>query len=166
MALVLTLILLSVALIMAVAFLAISGHERGSVTTQTDTTVTRLAADSGLANAEAQIAANILSATNPYGYGLVVSTNYDANDAFANLANLRILPRAPVWLTNLAFNKMEDRFYIDLNRNGQDDPNGWTPDTDISGLTNLNVSIALHKSRFVEFTAKPEKAAAATDAAQ
>ena len=28
---------------------------------------------------------------------------------------------------------------------------------DISGLTNLNVTIALHKSRFVEFTAKPEK---------
>jgi hypothetical protein len=35
---------------------------------------------------------------------------------------------------------------------------------DISGLTNLNVSIALHKSRFVEFTAKPEKAAAAAAA--
>jgi hypothetical protein len=32
---------------------------------------------------------------------------------------------------------------------------------DISGLTNLNVSIALHKSRFIEFTAKPEKGAAA-----
>ncbi len=30
---------------------------------------------------------------------------------------------------------------------------------DISGLTNLNVSIAMHKSRFVEFTAKPEMAA-------
>jgi hypothetical protein len=29
---------------------------------------------------------------------------------------------------------------------------------DISGLTNLNVFIALHKSRFVEFTSKPEKA--------
>jgi len=28
---------------------------------------------------------------------------------------------------------------------------------DISGLTNLNVSVALHKSRFVEFTARPEK---------
>jgi hypothetical protein len=28
---------------------------------------------------------------------------------------------------------------------------------DISGLTNLNLTIALHKSRFVEFTAKPEK---------
>jgi len=32
--------------------------------------------------------------------------------------------------------------------------------TDISGLTNLNLTLALHKSRFVEFTAKPEKAAA------
>jgi len=30
----------------------------------------------------------------------------------------------------------------------------------IAGATNLNLTIALHKSRFVEFTAKPEKAAA------
>jgi hypothetical protein len=33
---------------------------------------------------------------------------------------------------------------------------------DISGLTNLNVSIALHKSRFVEFTVKPAKETPAT----
>jgi hypothetical protein len=32
---------------------------------------------------------------------------------------------------------------------------------DISGITNINLTVALHKSRFVEFTAKPEKAAAA-----
>jgi hypothetical protein len=32
---------------------------------------------------------------------------------------------------------------------------------DLSGVTNLNLTVALHKSRFVEFTAKPEKAAAA-----
>jgi len=31
---------------------------------------------------------------------------------------------------------------------------------DIAGVTNINVTIALHKSRFVEFTAKPAKAAA------
>ena len=37
---------------------------------------------------------------------------------------------------------------------------------DISGLTNLNLTIALHKSRFVEFTVKPEKAPAASAAAQ
>lgn len=35
---------------------------------------------------------------------------------------------------------------------------------DISGLTNLNVSIALHKSRYIEFTAKPEMAAASDNA--
>ena len=42
-ALVITLILLSVTLVMALAFLAISGRERGSVTTQTDTATARLA---------------------------------------------------------------------------------------------------------------------------
>ena len=37
---------------------------------------------------------------------------------------------------------------------------------DIGGITNLNLTLAVHKSRFVEFTAKPEKAAAAVAAAQ
>jgi hypothetical protein len=32
---------------------------------------------------------------------------------------------------------------------------------EIDGITNLNLTIALHKSRFIEFTAKPEQAAAA-----
>jgi hypothetical protein len=31
---------------------------------------------------------------------------------------------------------------------------------EIDGVTNLNLTIALHKSRFLEFTAKPEKDAA------
>jgi hypothetical protein len=31
---------------------------------------------------------------------------------------------------------------------------------DMGGATNLNLTLAVHKSRFVEFTAKPEKAAA------
>jgi hypothetical protein len=37
---------------------------------------------------------------------------------------------------------------------------------DVFGATNLNLTIALHKSRFVEFTAKPEKAPPAAAAAQ
>ena len=36
----------------------------------------------------------------------------------------------------------------------------------VFGATNLNLTIALHKSRFVEFTAKPEKAPPAAAAAQ
>ncbi len=75
-ALVITLILLSVTLFMAIAFLAISRRERGSVQTETDTVTARLAADSGLANAEAQILATVLQTTNPYNFGLLVSTNY------------------------------------------------------------------------------------------
>jgi hypothetical protein len=34
---------------------------------------------------------------------------------------------------------------------------------DLDGATNLNLTLALHKSRFVEFTAKPEKAPATTE---
>src|SRR3954462_13170346 len=61
MALVITLIMLSVTLIMAIAFLAVSRRERISVGTSTDTTVARFATDTGLAAAESQILANVLS---------------------------------------------------------------------------------------------------------
>ncbi len=146
-ALVITLILLSVTLVMALAFLAISGRERGSVTTQTDTATTRLAADAGLAAAEAQIAANILSTTNPYSFGLLVSTNYvvppviPANP-LADLTNMQYSPRAPVWLSNLVTQLPENRFYLDLNRNGKDDPNGWVANVDNNGRTNRHLQFS------------------------
>jgi hypothetical protein len=84
-ALVITLILLSVTLIMALAFLAISRRERASVTTTTDSSSARLAADAALATAEAQITANAVAgginalgspAANPFNFDLLVSTNF------------------------------------------------------------------------------------------
>ena len=75
-ALIITLILLSVVTFMAITFLALSRRERSAVTTVTDTASARLAADAALANAEAQIIANALATTNPYNFGLLVSTNY------------------------------------------------------------------------------------------
>ncbi len=75
-ALIITLILLSVVTLMAIAFLALSRRDRNAVTTVTDTASARLAADAALANAEAQIVANVLSTTNSYNFGLLVSTNY------------------------------------------------------------------------------------------
>ena len=157
-ALVITLILLSVTLVMAVAFLAISRRERNAVTTTTDTAGARLAADAALANAEAQIVANIFVTTNvaAYNFGLLVSTNYinlagfNPNPApgavnptnvnydytstgnpltpdqlVQNIGNLYYLPRAPVYIvTNLQTGAAEFRFYLDLNRNHKDDPNG------------------------------------------
>jgi hypothetical protein len=161
-ALVMTLILLSVALVMALAFLAISGRERGSVTTQTDATAARLATDAGLAAAEAQIAANVLATTNPYNFGLLVSTNYvvppvvPANP-LADLTNLFVAPRAPVWLSNLVTHTMENQFYLDLNRNGVDDPNGWVTNVDANGNSLGTVSFQVGDPEWIGILAHPDQ---------
>src|ERR1039457_5976460 len=86
-ALVITLIMLAVTLVMAVAFLALARRERGKLSTTTDTTMARLAADTSIANAEAQIVANMLNGLttnlngqlgsgNAFNLRLLVSTNY------------------------------------------------------------------------------------------
>ena len=150
-ALVITLILLSVTLVMAIAFLAISRRETGSVTTSTDTVTARLAADAALANAQAQIVASVLATSDPYSSGLLVSTNFISGNGFVsgnsnptnvnynyangsalnafdlkqNVANLLYLPRAPVFVPNPTNSSLpaDFRFYLDLNRNGQFETN-------------------------------------------
>src|SRR5208282_430230 len=152
-ALVITLILLSVVTFMAIAFLALSRRERSAVATVTDTASARLAADAALASAEAQVIANVLATTNPYNFSLLVSTNYinpegyipalginptnvnyiyaangnplNSGDLLSNLANLFYSPRPPVFIPTNSAGANDFRFYLDLNRNGRDDPNGW-----------------------------------------
>ncbi|MEY4917316.1 MAG: hypothetical protein RL616_1229 [Verrucomicrobiota bacterium] len=152
MALVITLILLSVSLVMVIAFLAVSKRERASVTTNAELTTARLAADSALAAAQAQILANIFT-TNAalHNYHLLVSTNYingfgfepglPSNPTNVNydyhfnnnlpvtgaefpevVANLQFLPRAPVFVNATAADTNGGRFYLDLNRNGVFEP--------------------------------------------
>ncbi len=174
MALVITLIMLAVTLVMAMAFIALSRRQRDAVSTTTDTAMARLATDSALAMAEAQIAANITSSTNlaAYNQRLLVSTNYEygygfnrvggpngsgpANptnvnydlyntgvagplspvDQVQNIANLLYLPRAPVYIrTNNASGGYgyDFRYYLDLNRNGRFETNGWVVDLDNLG---------------------------------
>lgn len=153
-----TLILLSVTLVMAIAFLAISRRERGSVSTTEDTTTAKFAADSALSRAEFRIVSQIEATTNPYVEGLVVSTNFinqngfvpgfssptnvnydhgfdnntplSAADFVQNIANLYYNPRPPVFYSN------DFRFYLDLNRNGRYDTNGWVEDQNNFGTTN------------------------------
>ncbi len=171
-ALVVTLILLSVTLVMAVAFLALARRGRNAATTATDTTTARLAAEAALSAAEAQIAANLyaLNTTNPYNFGLVVSTNYINWNGFAggisnptnvnydyyndavhsptfatdvdriqNIANLFLLPRAPVFVqTNQSPYGYNFPFYLDLNRNGRFETNGWVAEFAGTGATNGN----------------------------
>src|ERR1017187_4227829 len=143
-ALVITLILLSVVTFMAITFLALSRRERSAVNTVTDTASARLAADAALANAEAQVVANVLSTTNAYNFGLLVSTNYiNANgfvsgsasptnvnyghlfnsstllspaDFLQNLENLYYSPRPPVFIANSTNSSLppDFRYYLDL----------------------------------------------------
>jgi len=168
-ALIITLILLSVVTFMAITFLALSKRERSAVTTVTDTAGARLAADAALANAEAQIIANALSTTNPYNFSLLVSTNYINTNGFdpvnvnpfeninydhllngstplsqiqflTLLTNLWYSPRPPVFIPTNSAGANDFRFYLDLNRNGRDDPNGLVPNVDVKGVTNGTIS--------------------------
>jgi hypothetical protein len=161
-ALVITLILLSVTLVMVLAFLAISGRERGSVTTQTDTTTTRLAADAGLAAAEAQIAANILSTTNPYSFGLIVSTNSQpylppltTAQLQQTLISLQYSPRPPVFIPQNGTNDF--RYYLDLNRNGMDDPSGWIADADNTGASLGTTNFQVGDPEWIGVLARPDQ---------
>ncbi|HEY5232222.1 MAG TPA: hypothetical protein VIK35_01635 [Verrucomicrobiae bacterium] len=186
-ALIITLILLAVTLVMALAFLAISRRESSSVTTAGETATARLAADAALANAEAEAMAGILSTTNPYDFGLLVSTNYINPAGFnpaaganptnvnydylasggalnqaqqlQNLENLFYSPRPPVFIQTNANPKdpLDSRFYLDLNRNGHFDPNGIVADVDNTGATNGNFSFETGDPEWIGVLEHPDQ---------
>ncbi|HUB87466.1 MAG TPA: hypothetical protein VMB22_06205 [Verrucomicrobiae bacterium] len=69
-------------------------------------------------------------------------------------------------LVKLTDNQADDIRHLDYNFPGNNITGYRYGLTDINGLTNLNLTLALHKSRFVEFMVKPEQAPAAAEAAQ
>ena len=75
-ALVITLVLLSIITFMAVTFLVVSRSQHGSVATETDLAIARLAADSATERAIADLLAPIQAGNNEFNYSLRVSTNY------------------------------------------------------------------------------------------
>src|SRR5262245_35663310 len=75
-ALVITLIMLSVITFMAVTFLAVSRREAGSVRVTGDQTTAKFAVENALERVKAELAAGILGSTNAYNFDLLVSTNY------------------------------------------------------------------------------------------
>jgi hypothetical protein len=160
-ALVITLILLSVITFMAIAFLVLSTNQRTTVTQATEQNVANLAAQNANARAVAETLSWVLVTTNPFAPFYRVSTNYqsyyftngassplnvnyEVNNSGApltldqqhqNLTNLLINPRPPVFITNMAYaNSNEFRFYLDLNRNGKFEPSGWLGVTNSQGL--------------------------------
>ena len=75
-ALILTLILLSVITFLAVAFLALSRRERAAVTITIDQTRARQAVETAAERAKAQVLAQLIVTTNKWAYDLGVSTNF------------------------------------------------------------------------------------------
>src|ERR1039458_7694524 len=81
-ALVITLVLLSVITFMAVTFLVVSRAQHGAVATETDQQTARFAADTARERAIAELLAPIQATTNEFNYGLLVSGNYINMDGF------------------------------------------------------------------------------------
>ena len=162
-ALIITLIMLAVVTLMAITFLAVSRRERSAVAVTEEQTTSRLMADAALARAQAEVVARMQADNSRFAYELMASTNYispagfdpslnwqipnptnvnydrilgtstpvTGRDRLRNIANLILDPRAPVFIsdgTNADF-----RFYLDLNRNGRFETNGWQPLFDAGG---------------------------------
>ena len=148
-ALVITLIMLSVVTFMSVTFLALSRRERASVQATADQTTATLMADAALARAQAEAVSRIITRTNMNSYEFMVSTNYinprgfiaDNNFNPTNVAYDKERPnnitlRVPltdaekrIVLKNLLFDPRapvfvpDFRYYLDLNRNGINESN-------------------------------------------
>lgn len=170
-ALVITLIMLSVITFLAIAFLAISRRNQASVKTSITQTEARAMAEAANSRAVAEAAAHLMAKNSMLNFDLLVSQNYvrtlgftnqplgtvDTNNvnydyldsgtrttplspaqAVQNIANLYFNPRPPVFVkTNLqpgSTSPLDFRFYMDLNRNGRFDTNGYLPVYDDLGL--------------------------------
>lgn len=161
-ALVITLIMLSVVTFMAVAFLALSRRERASVSVTGDQTIASLMSDSALARVQGQIISRMMARSNAFEYDFMVSTGYTRQFGFTpnllhptnvnyygnsggflppallqqNIRNLQYdaIPPVFVEVTNNPAVPWEFRNYVDLNRNGRFDPSGWQPVYDNNGV--------------------------------
>jgi hypothetical protein len=185
-ALVITLIMLSVVTITAVAFLTVARRERAAVAAAGEQADVRIAADAALNRARARILAQIASSGLRESPTLFVSTNFIAPfytrgltaagqglplggaqsnqwySALANvsylfqgrpfdlnntaeileyrrmLANLYYDPRVPVVARtgrlDTRVDSFEDRFYLDLNRNGRFETNGYIFQRNVGGV--------------------------------
>ena len=150
-ALVITLIFLSIITFMAVTFLVVSQHASQQVESTTHQVVAKQAAEAATEAAEARIISTMLGNQNGFNFGLMVSTNYQSPffdttqpSGTINVANVNYYDNGGValpansssylqMLNNLMVlprppvfvgTNKDFRFYLDLNRNGVFDSNG------------------------------------------
>ena len=168
-ALVITLLMLSVITFLAVAFLVLTRAHREQVNASADIATAQDMSRAALARAQSQIIARMKAHgdilnydyavphnfINPNGFVLGLASdnnvNYDyystgsrmsstvrPQDWAQNIANLWLDPRPPVFVkvgTNTDF-----RFWLDLNRNGKFETNGYLPFIGDNGLPLINTN--------------------------
>ncbi len=155
-ALVVTLIMLSIVTFLAIAFLGIARRERAAVLISGSANDAYSMAVTGMNRGLAESIALIQVSGDKANYGLRVSTNFinfavgspilpgvgnvnyaavaTLNDLYQNIANLYYDARVPVLVTtNFATGQKEFRFYFDFNRNGRHESNGVLPELDAAG---------------------------------
>ena len=173
-ALVITLLLLSVITFLAIAFLAMTDRDKKAVTATLDVDTARSMSDAALARAQTEIVAQMMAQRDILSYDYTASHNYinpvrlqywpwhcgrnqrqlrlllaaQLNPNWAqNIGNLFYDPRPPVFVMtngNLAAPSNDFRFWVDINRNGRFETNGYQLLLDQTGypvvpnVTNFN----------------------------
>jgi hypothetical protein len=166
-ALVITLLFLSVITFLAIAFLSMTRRDRSAVTATLDVDTAKTMSDAALARAQTEIIAQMMAQgdilsydytashnfINPFGFtpgvanannvnydylinGQSYSAASDPADWATNIGNLFYDPRPPVFVMtngNLANPLYDFRFWVDINRNGRFETNGYLPVLDDSG---------------------------------
>ncbi len=168
-ALVITLLMLSVITFLAIAFLAMTKRDRSAVTATLDIDTARAMSDAALARAQAGIIAQMMAQKDVLSYDYSTSHNfispvafisgnanfnnvnydsfltnsgYTAQDWAQNIGNLFYDPRPPVFVMNngnLGQPTYDFRFWVDINRNGRFETNGLVQDILPSGAANTGV---------------------------
>ncbi len=115
-ALVITLIMLSLMTVLTVVFVALARRERASVTATQDLTDAELAAEAALNRAKADLVAQVIASTNLNGYDLTVSRAYFTNAA-GQWAGLLSAPVVVNTNRDGTTGPLEPRHFLDLNRN-------------------------------------------------
>jgi hypothetical protein len=180
-ALVITLLMLSVITFLAIAFIAMTKRDRSAVTATLDVDTARSMSDAALARAQTEIIAQMMAQGDVLSYDYMASHNYitplallptapftpgTVNTNYVNydwlmasggssnnpqswaqnIGNLFYDPRPPVFVLtngNLANPQYDFRFWVDINRNGRFETNGYQSalypnGQPVPGVTNFN----------------------------
>ena len=151
-ALVITLLMLAIITLITVVFLATAKRDSSATNQALALTDAEQSAEAALRRAIADMVSQVMARGDLTGYELTVSRNYDL-DPVATNAGMRDV-RVPVFVNtnrNGTTGPLEDRFYLDLNRNRRFDTNtlGSPGDPEFIGTPNKLGEAYSERNKFI-----------------